>query len=166
MTAFKERLEIVGLVAEITAAAGVIISVIYLAVQVHGNTSALQTQTHFNAMAIEMELSLVSIDNPEWAAIWVRGQTDSSEFNEVEWARQDTFNIIQIDNWEFIYYLHRDGAMAPEIWEGWDRYYSGLALNNASWRRSWADSGGWYAEPFYSYANAYFFEEEMPAEAE
>ncbi len=159
MAAFKERLEIAGLVAEVTAAIGVIISVIYLAVQVSHNTEALYSQTHFNLLDMSQDALVVAMSNPELNSIVVRGRDDPANLDEEEWNRFLNSQLLEINSWEYAYYLNEDGTIPPQVWEGYNAYYIGFARNEPGVKRFWEEFGFAYAEPFHSYADQYFAEE-------
>lgn len=159
MSAFKERLEIAGLVAEVTAAIGVIISVIYLAVQVSGNTEALHSQTHFNLLDMSQDALVVAMNNPELNSIVVRGRNDPASLDEEEWSRFANSQLMEINSWEYAYYLNEDGTISPQVWAGFNAYYASFARRDPGMKQFWAEWNFAYAEPFNSYADEYFAEE-------
>jgi len=150
------RLQQTALIAEITAALGVILSVIYLAVQVGGSTNALRAQTHHNLLSQANEPILLSINNPELAEIIRLGEADPGQLSESEWSRFAEYQLIAINSWEYGYYLNRDGSAPPELWEGLNAYYANIAANRPGLKRFWGEMSFVYAEPFNSYADQYF----------
>jgi hypothetical protein len=61
----KETIEYLALVAEIIAAAGVIISVIYLALQVNDSNIEMRAQTHYNALTLAQRPLEMLVERPE-----------------------------------------------------------------------------------------------------
>lgn len=69
MTSRKERIEVFALVAEIVGAVAVVISVVYLAVQVSEGNKELRSQTHYNALSLGQRPFEIELENAELARI-------------------------------------------------------------------------------------------------
>lgn len=159
MATLKDRLEIAALAAEITAALGVIVSVIYLAAQVGDNTVALRAQSHSNALVQFNTTNAMLVQDPELAEIYDRGLASPDTLSSVEWTRLGIYLLIAVNAWEYTYYLHEDGSIPEQLWDGGNAYYVYLATTPGL-RRFWAENGFAYAEPFHSYADQFFVDAE------
>jgi hypothetical protein len=90
----------IGAVAELLGAIGVIISLIYLALQIRRNT---RTQRRANVGDIAIELATTArctATNPELASLLLRGYSDLDSLNSIERYRFDTFFYAFIANFE------------------------------------------------------------------
>ena len=158
MSQLKDKLETVALAAEITAAVGVIVSVIYLATQVSGNTNALRSQSHDSLLTQFNSTLVMRVVDPELAEMVHRGDRDPDALSPEEWDRYVNFNIIAANSWEYGYYLNQDGSVPPSLWEGGNAYFVESARTDPGFRRFWAEYNSIYAEPFHSYADQFFAE--------
>ena len=108
--------EAVGAVAELLAALGVIVSLVYLAVQIRQNTRAVRSasyhqaaeQTWSAALAIAQDESLA-----EAIALARLGQ-DLSPAQEI---RIDSVNVAIVFGFENMLRLHEQGLLDPDVWE-------------------------------------------------
>jgi hypothetical protein len=90
----------IGAVGELLGAMGVIISLVYLAVQIRRNT---RTQKRANVGDIATELATTArctATDPELASLLLRGYSDIGSLNSVERYRFDTFLYAFIANFE------------------------------------------------------------------
>jgi len=152
----KDRWEIATFVVETVAAVGVIFSVIYLAIQVGGTTSALRAQTHDNVLNQGTQQFMMTMNNPGFSALINKGKNDPGGLSDAEWSRFTDYLIVINNTWEYVYYLDQDAATPPEIWVGINAYYSDLAKNKPGLKRFWREYSYIYAEPFRSYADQFF----------
>ena len=104
----------VGAVAELLAAIGVIVSLIYLAVQVRLNT---RLQKRNNLVDISTELATtarLTATNPELASLVVRGLGDIDSLDSIERYRFDSFFYAFIANFERALLDAQDGHYPEE----------------------------------------------------
>ena len=103
----------VGAVAELLAAIGVIVSLIYLAGQVRLNTR-LQKRNNFGDIATELATTArCTATNPELASLVLRGLGDIDSLDSVERYRFDSFLYAFIANFERAL-LDSQGGFYPE----------------------------------------------------
>ncbi|MEE2525979.1 hypothetical protein V0U79_06340 [Hyphobacterium sp. HN65] len=159
MTKFKGQIETIAAIAQIVASAGVILSVIYLATEVRATTTALNAQTHFNALTLFNDHLMSIVEDEQLADIMHRGDTDPDLLSETEWRRYSELMLVAMNTWEYAYYLHEQNAVPDQLWEGGDAAYRDLAANSRGAQRFWRESRGFFAEPFGSYANQFFPED-------
>jgi hypothetical protein len=76
-----------GAVAEMLAAVGVIVSLLYLASQVRENTDSIRFSRYDSFIHAIADARKMIIENEEVASIWERGLREPSELNSVETAR-------------------------------------------------------------------------------
>ncbi|MBI2780778.1 MAG: hypothetical protein HYX55_03140 [Chloroflexi bacterium] len=59
--------------------------------------------------------------------------------------------FMQVNQWEYLYYQHRDGSIPTEYWVGAEAYYRSLMGTKPGYARFWAESQAGFDEPFRSY---------------
>jgi hypothetical protein len=130
METTKDKLETWALIAEIVAALGVIVSVIYLAVQIGEGTATLRAQTHHNLLSMANASFEHALADEKLAEIVAKGLAKPDSLSEAEWYRFSLYQLLAFNAWEY-------------------GYYPGL-------RRFWKEYHHAFAEPFHSYVNARF----------
>ncbi len=116
----KATLEIWGVVAEIVAALGVIVSVVYLAIQIGEGTTALQMQMHHYQLENVNAPIEHAIADEGLAEIITVGVEDPDALSKPDWYRFCLFQLLAFNSWEYGYHLHSKGVTPEEIWEGVD----------------------------------------------
>ena len=156
MAEYKQKLEVTALIAEVIAAIGVIFSVIYLSIQIGGNTAALRTQAHHNLLTQANQPILIELGDRELGEIIAAGLKAPSLLSDYDWRRFTLYQIMAVNSWEYGYYLNRDGSAPAELWVGVNDYYVDLAETSPGMKKYWEEYAFIYAEPFRSYADKYF----------
>jgi hypothetical protein len=150
------RLETCARIAEIAGAIAVVVSVIYLAVQINDNTRLLRSQAHFNAINLGQRPLELMVQIQDLADIVVRCDSEPDAISPANWLRCGNYYFMQFNAWEYFYYQHADQAIPDELWVGADAYYKLLVSTNAGFARSWKELAATFDEPFRSYVNAEF----------
>lgn len=152
----KDRWEIATFVVETIAAVGVIFSVIYLAIQVGGNTSIMRAQAHNQLLMQLNQPLLVALGDSELSEVIIRGMGDPDAISDVEWHRFSNHLFMFNNPWEYLYYGNEDGSTPPALWQGANAYYVDFAKIQPGSKRFWKELGHAYGEPFFSFADQYF----------
>ena len=111
----KTTLEYWALIAEIAGAIAVVMSVIYLGVQVRANTKVLRSQAHFNALFLAQRPFEMVIDNEGLSKILNVGFATPEKLSPEEWIRCSYYMFMQFNAWEYLYYQNRDGGDATAL---------------------------------------------------
>lgn len=143
----------VATLAEIGASIGVMISVVYLAVQIQGSNEQLRAQFYNDTLdKLHKPLELIAQDQG-LAEIVVRADADPEALSEAEWRRYSDLQLIRFDAYEHAYYAHEDGDLREELWKGIDSILTGR-VKSRGFEKFWAQVGGGFAEPFHGYVEA------------
>ena len=161
----KEKIEYFALLAEIIGALGVIISVIYLAVQVGDGNKELRAQNHHDALELAQSPMQMLIENGDLAEIYIKSKKSADLLSEAEEERIATYNFILFNSWEFSYYQNVDNSIPHELWIGHDGWMRGEVEDNPAFERGWREHEHAFAEPFKGYVNALFTAREEKARA-
>lgn len=113
------NLESLANLGEIIGAIAVVVSLVYLAVQVRQNTRAQQTENFSRALDRVATMQASLSQDPEISAIFSKGVSDPTELAPRErvqftWAMYELFGAF-----EFMYLASRDKSIPDEIWERW-----------------------------------------------
>ena len=133
----------------------VLVTLVYLAVQVGGSKKALKTQTHHNFLMASQRPWELLIADSELADIVSRGHENPADLTRPEWARYSAYTFMVFNAWEYGYYLRKSGSTPPELWEGADGYFRSLAASKPGFHKFWSENQHGFAEPFHSYATSH-----------
>ena len=112
------QLEQLSYIAEITAAILVIVSLVYVGIQVRQNTAALKLSTAQNLSEDFTDIYLALSQNNDTAGIFQRGLQDYDSLESVEKVRFYAFFHKFFRIYENAYYQYVNGALEEEPFEG------------------------------------------------
>ena len=126
---------------EVVGAVVVILSLIYLAIQVRQNTQAQRTENYSRALDRLAAMQSMLSQDGELSLIFSRGTTDTSKLTPQErirftWSMYELFGAF-----EFMFHASRTNAISEEVWTRWS---SGVAW----WLSFPGVQTWWQARPF------------------
>ena len=148
----RRRLERVALIAEIAGGLAVVISVVYLAVQISDNNRLLRSQAHYNALEVTKRPFEMMVATDDLAKIVFECDLKPYDVAESDWQRCKNYYFMQLNGWEYVYYQHLDEAVPPELWGGVERYFADQVATKAGYARFWKETALGFDEPFRSHA--------------
>ena len=138
-------------IADILAAAGVLISLLYLGIQVSDNNKFLRSQAHYNALELNINPIVAVISDDELAELLVICDRGIVDLTEGQIKQCDYYYFVLFNAWEYIYYQNIDEALPEAFWEGSDAYYKNELENTRGFRITWDKYESAFAEPFKSH---------------
>ena len=138
-------------IADILAAAGVLISLLYLGIQVADNNKFLRSQAHYNALELNINPMVAVISDDELAELLVSCDRGLADLTEGQIRQCDFYYFVLFNTWEYIYYQNIDEALPEAFWEGADAYYSNELENTQGFRIFWEKYESAFAKPFKSH---------------
>ena len=145
------NLERAALIMEILGGFAVLVSVIYLALQIADNNRLLRSQSHYNALEVLQSPFEIMLESSDLAEILQRCNKDPYAVSDVTWSRCSNYIFMQANGWEYTYYQKNDEAIPPSLWPGVDGYMAHEARTRAGWVRFWEETADGFGEPFRSY---------------
>jgi hypothetical protein len=110
-------LQDLGSIGEFLGAVGVILSLVYLAIQVRHNTRAVRSSTRQEVMrGMQAYISLVASDS-DTANFYERGLSDSCDLSRAERIRFSQLLTQFFFSAGQVYDAYREGSLDPEAWE-------------------------------------------------
>ena len=141
-------------VAEIGASIGVIVSVIYLGIQIQGSNEQLRAQSYNNTLEILHKPLELIVQDQGLADIVVRAEKDPESLSPGEWQRYSYLLILRYDGYEHAYYAHKNGEIREELWKGIEGALVGNLATNSGFHKFWAQKGSIFAEPFHGFVES------------
>jgi hypothetical protein len=129
----------------------VVLSVIYLAVQLSDNSRLLRSQSHYNTLEVSQRALEIVIASDTLAGLLEQCDADPWSVPGAIWTRCVNYVFMQVNPWEYTYHQDLEGSTPHSLWVGVGGYFSNEARSNASWARFWRDTAEAFGEPFRSY---------------
>ncbi len=126
-------LETITPIAEIIGSIAVVVSLIYVSVQVRQNTCALRATTYNAVTSNSIAILSPMFSHPEFAEFLVRVQSHPGMATPAEKLRFHVCMLSAFRHWDNLYYQFRNGMLEPEMWESYDCTMTGW-LTNPAWR--------------------------------
>jgi hypothetical protein len=155
-------LDDLGNVGELVGAIAVVVSLLYLAVQIRQNTRSVRAATHHSSARAATETQNFFGQSNDAARIFLAGSRDSEELTEEERMRFDSM-LLSIFMWyEDSFFQYQQSMIDGEVWEGRQQALLGQLKRpgTASW---WSRRSKFFARSFVSYVNR-LSQHDMPAE--
>jgi hypothetical protein len=111
-------LEDLGNIGEFVAAVAVVVSLIYLAIQIRQNTYSVRSSTFQAAVRDTTEIIDPLVRDPELNRIWYEGIHDLASLSTEERRLFTTYMTTALLRLENLVYQTHHGALDPESWEG------------------------------------------------
>ncbi len=126
-------LETFSRIAGIVSSVAVVVSLIYVSVQVRQNTRALRATTYNSVTSNSVAILSPMYARPEFTEFLTRVQSDPDAATPAEKLRFHINLLAAFRHWDNLYYQFRNGTLEREMWESYDRTLTSW-LANAAWR--------------------------------
>ncbi len=143
----------VGEISGIIQAVGVVISLIYVALQVRDNTKAIKGATYQSIISAYAEIEARISQDPETARIYRQGCKKFESLTEDE-ALRFTELVCSIFNlYENVHYQHKNKLLDESLWLGWSEDMKIRLKENPGLANFWKKKRKLYNEDFRKYVN-------------
>jgi hypothetical protein len=139
-------------IAEISAAVLVIVSLIYVGIQIQQNTDTLKLSTAHNTAEDFSAPYLIIAERGEIADIFLRGMQDIAALEPVERLRFYAYFHKFFRTYENAYYQFRRGALEAEPFEGLTQQLV-MLTTLPGLQAYWQDRKFWYNKTFQEYVD-------------
>ncbi|CAD5967443.1 MULTISPECIES: hypothetical protein [Planktothrix] len=143
----------IGDVTDIIQTIVIVVSLIYVAIQVRESTRATKGATYQSIITAFAEIESRISQDAEVAKIYRLGQASSDKFNETQLARFNELMSSFFNLYENLYYQYNNKLLEEELWAGWGQNIRDhLAQPGvAAW---WKSKSYLYAKSFREYINS------------
>lgn len=140
-------LEDIYLISQIASALVVILSLLFVGMQLRQNTLSTQTARHQSIVQAVADWSREVAMNSEIAALLGRGSTNFEQLDPVQRLQFSLLHVALFRNYENIFYQHAQGAIDHHVWDGWSyRMRATFALPGV--RAWWVPQRDSYSDAF------------------
>ena len=129
--------EAAAAIGELVGAAGMIVSILYLAQQIRANTNATKASASFQATHSWAQLNENLLSLPDELLAWAgKLASPAEDFSDAEWMRFTLGWRAVFQKLEGQYYLHRYGLLEDDLWQKRRAIARGV-LDQPAGRRWW-----------------------------
>jgi hypothetical protein len=111
----------IGNVAELISSIAVLISLIYLAVQIKKSTETARTSTYHSIVSAFGDMNQTMASVPDLSFLYVRALEEFESLDESEKARISQLFYSTFRYFENMFYQHEKGYLEDDVWVGWER---------------------------------------------
>ena len=153
----------IGAVGEVLGAVAVVVSLLYLAIQMRSQSRETRLSTINNSLAEWNSLLALVANSPELADIWNRGLKNET-LPEEEEVRFRAFANSYFRVIEGLYLQHLEGRLDDRIWKGVGNGATAM-LAASGLRRFWGHRKEWYCPEFREFVESAFNTSESTCES-
>ncbi|MEQ8693996.1 MAG: hypothetical protein RIC85_01545, partial [Gammaproteobacteria bacterium] len=113
--------EAAGAIGEIVGAVAVVVSLVYLAVQIRQNSKIVAANTFQSISATSADIAMRLAESPELSELMSKGFSHPETFTPKETTQFQLFLRASFRNYENYYYQYRLGYFEEEIWAGYEQ---------------------------------------------
>ena len=106
----------IGAVGEIVGASFVLVTLIYLSIQIRNNTNEVQTENVHRVTDSFNELNMLVAANESLTELWCRGMADYDDLSDTEKARFGFMWLSAFRIYDSLYYQIKRGTGDKELW--------------------------------------------------
>jgi len=138
--------------AEILAGIAVVLSLVYVGVQMRQNTQAIEIAAAQQSHDAYRQVQVAIMEEPMLAAALEKAYSNQ-QLGPIEAFQVETYVHFIFSNWELAYLNHKKELLDNEIWEGWERYYIWL-MSYELFKKAWIENPvNGYTRSFTDYMN-------------
>jgi hypothetical protein len=141
-------------VAEITSAIAVVISLIYVGLEIGQNTAAVKANTHQSMLDFGREQSEILVTNDTLSALVAKGENNPGALTPNERRQFYEFTTWRMAVWENAFLNHESGLVDEKMWTAWDGYYRLLTLGKPGYAEFWRENRAAYYVPFMDHVDS------------
>ncbi len=139
--------EAIGAVGEVAGAAGVILSLLYLAVQIRGDAKAKRAATvHEQSEAYRSFLQMLATDR-ELATLYLQGIRDFGSLDDSDVVRFSSALGFLFRVSEENFFQWKEGDLDAHLWRGYESPIEDILAYPGA-REWWSTRSHWYSAPF------------------
>jgi hypothetical protein len=136
--------EAISAIAELFGAVGVIITVIYLAIQIRQNTSSVQAATEQTLMSQEIEVFALTAAHAE---VYQRGLIDLASLSKAERVVFDHVMYAQMSQFYSGWVQYKGKFIEGSVWKAYENSAM-LTMSDSGFRQAWEEVSQIYPEDF------------------
>ena len=113
-------LEVLGNIGDLVGGIGVVVTLVYLAIQIKGNTRAQQSSTLQALQSDANRLTMEVASNPQLAEVCLKSESGLGGLSPVERYQFDNLAMSIFEMHESAHHMYTQGQINPDVWALWE----------------------------------------------
>jgi len=123
----KRKLKTWVAIAEIASAVAVVLSLIYVGLEIRRTTLESDRDIHAELLTYTHQRRVLVIESPDLSGILTRGYADVSSLTPEELRRFQYYVELHFIAWERAHGAWQAGVLSEELYNGWRRWFTSVA---------------------------------------
>jgi len=148
-------LDDLGSLGEFISGLAVVVTLVYLAIQIRHNTRAVRSSMHQDMVEATLRVAESLSDNADVGLIVLKADEDYDNLTAGELLRFEAYAERVFGNFESVYYSYRNSMIEEDLWVSWES--SCLAdISRVGMRRFWQDQRPLHLRDFMDFVDQYY----------
>jgi heme/copper-type cytochrome/quinol oxidase subunit 1 len=144
-----------GSLGEFISGLAVVVTLIYLALQIRHNTRAVRSSMHQDMIESTLRIAESLSDNENIGRIVLKADDDYDNLTREERLRFEAYAERVFSNFESVFYSYRNSMIEDDLWESWES--SNLAdISRVSLRRFWHEEHPMHLRDFMEFIDEFY----------
>jgi len=144
-----------GSLGEFISGLAVVVTLVYLAIQIRHNTRAVRSSTHQDMIESSSRIAESISDNPDLGRIVLKADDDYDNLTTEERIRFEAYAERIFANFESVFYSYRNSMIEEDLWESWKSSYLD-DISRDSIRRLWQKEHPPHLQDFMEFIDAFY----------
>ena len=144
-----------GSLGEFMSGLAVVVTLIYLALQIRHNTRAVRSSMHQDMVESTLRIAESVSDNPDVGRIVLKANEDYDGLTKEEFVRFEAYAERVFGNFESVFYSYRNSMIEQDLWESWEASY--LAdISRTAMRRFWHEDRPMHLRDYMEFIDQFY----------
>ena len=144
-----------GSLGEFISGLAVVVTLVYLALQIRHNTRAVRSSMHQDMIESTLRIAESVSDNENLGRIVLKAGEDYDNLTREEYIRFEAYAERVFSNFESVFYSYRNSMIEQDLWESWEASYLS-DLSRDAIRRYWHDERPQHLRDFMDFVDQYY----------
>ena len=144
-----------GSLGEFISGLAVVVTLVYLAIQIRHNTRAVRSSMHQDMVESTLRIAESMSDNPDVGRIVLKANRDYDNLTREEFIRFEAYAERVFSNFESVFYSYRNSMIEQDLWESWEASYLS-DLSREAIRRFWQDERPQHLRDFMNFVDQFY----------
>jgi hypothetical protein len=144
-----------GSLGEFISGLAVVVTLIYLALQIRHNTRAVRSSMHQDMVGSTARIAQSVSDSPDVGRIVLKADEDYDNLTKEEFIRFEAYAERVFGNFESVFYSYRNSMIEQDLWESWEASYLADISRNAM-RRFWHEDRPMHLRDYMDFIDQFY----------
>jgi hypothetical protein len=144
-----------GSLGEFISGLAVVVTLVYLAIQIRHNTRAVRSSMHQDMIESTLRIAESVSDNPDVGRIVLKADEDYDSLTTEERIRFEAYAERVFGNFESVFYSYRNSMIEEDLWESWESSYL-TDISRSSMRRFWQEERPQHLRDLMDFVDGYY----------